>query len=72
MQAVWTAGRVRDASNPSAFAWDLGRTPFDPEDNYVAQLVASCSQITEGITMGTDVSQAHHTPEHTDAMIRSR
>jgi 5-methylthioadenosine/S-adenosylhomocysteine deaminase len=71
VQAVWTAGRVRDPRNPSAFVWDLGRTPFDPEDNYVAQLVASLSQISEGVTMGTDVSQANHTPEHTDAMIRA-
>ena len=71
VQAVWTAGRVPDPRSPGAFAWDLGRTPFDPEDNYTAQLVASLSQISEGVTMGTDVSQANHTPEHTDAMIRA-
>jgi cytosine/adenosine deaminase-related metal-dependent hydrolase len=71
VQAVWTAGRVPDPRSPGTFAWDLGRTPFDPEDNYIAQLVASLSQISEGVTMGTDVSQANHTPAHTDAMIRA-
>jgi hypothetical protein len=29
------------------------------------------SQITQGITCGTDTSQASHTPEHTDAMIEA-
>jgi 5-methylthioadenosine/S-adenosylhomocysteine deaminase len=28
------------------------------------------SEISEGITTGTDTSQANHTPEHTDAMIK--
>lgn len=71
VQNVWTAGRLRDPGDPATFAWDLGRVPFDPEDGYIAQLVASLSQISEGVTMGTDVSQANHTPEHTDAMIRA-
>jgi hypothetical protein len=50
--------------------WDLGRVPYDPEDCYIAQLIACLSQITEGVTCGTDTSQANHTPEHTDAMIK--
>lgn len=70
VQNVWTAGRIRDPADPNAVIWDLGRVPFDPEDCYIAQLVACLSQISEGVTMGTDVSQANHTPEHTDAMIR--
>src|SRR6185436_6976365 len=55
---------------PGAYVWDLGRVPYDPEDGYLAQLVACLSEITEGITCGTDVSQANHTPDHTDAMIK--
>jgi 5-methylthioadenosine/S-adenosylhomocysteine deaminase len=70
VQNVWTAGRIADPANPNRVIWDLGRVPCDPEDGYIAQLVACLSQISEGVTTGTDVSQANHTPEHTDAMIK--
>ena len=49
---------------------DLGRVPYDPEDCYISQVVACLSEITQGITTGTDTSQPNHTPEHTDAMIK--
>ena len=66
VQNIWTAGRIGPATAPQ---WDIGRSPSDPEDNYNAELIACLSQITQGITCGTDTSQASHTPEHTDAMI---
>src|SRR3954469_23041995 len=69
VQNIWTAGRIVDPSNPNTVVWDLGRPPYDPEDLYISELVACLSQITEGVTMGTDTSQGSHTPEHTDAMI---
>ena len=58
------------ARTRTAFIWDLGRVPYDPEDCYISELVACLSEISEGITTGTDTSQANHTPEHTDAMIK--
>ena len=70
VQNIWTAGRLADPRNPGAFIWDLGRVPYDPEDCYISELVACLSQISEGVTCGTDTSQANHTPEHTDAMIK--
>jgi 5-methylthioadenosine/S-adenosylhomocysteine deaminase len=70
VQNIWTAGRIADPANPANFIWDLGRVPYDPEDLYISELVACLSEISEGITMGTDTSQASHTPEHTDAMIQ--
>ena len=70
VQNIWTAGRLADPANPANFIWDLGRVPYDPEDCYISELVACLSEISEGITMGTDTSQASHTPEHTDAMIQ--
>jgi cytosine/adenosine deaminase-related metal-dependent hydrolase len=70
VQNIWTAGRIADPANPSNFIWDLGRVPYEPEDCYISELVACLSQITEGVTSGTDTSQASHTPEHTDALIR--
>ena len=70
VQNIWTAGRIADPARPGNFIWDLGRVPYDPEDCYISQLVACLSEITEGVTTGTDTSQANHTPEHTDAMIK--
>ncbi len=70
VQNIWTAGRITDPANPASVIWDLGRVPYDPEDCYISELVACLSEISEGITMGTDTSQASHTPEHTDAMIQ--
>ena len=70
VQNIWTAGRIAGTANPNAVVWDLGRVPYDPEDCYISQLVACLSEISEGITTGTDTSQASHTPEHTDAMIK--
>ena len=69
VQNIWTAGRIGDPARPGTYLWDLGRVPYDPEDCYVSELVACLSEISEGITCGTDTSQANHTPEHTDAMI---
>jgi len=70
VQAIWTAGRIPDPAKAGSFIWDLGRVPYDPEDLYISELVACLSQISEGVTTGTDTSQANHTPEHTDAMIK--
>jgi len=70
VQNVWTAGRITAPADPNAIVWDLGRAPYDPEDCYISELVACLSEISEGITTGTDTSQSSHTPEHTDAMIK--
>jgi cytosine/adenosine deaminase-related metal-dependent hydrolase len=70
VQAIWTAGRVVDPMNPSRVIWDLGRHPYDPEDCYISMLVACLSEMTQGITTGTDTSQANHTPAHTDALVK--
>ncbi len=66
VQAIWTTGRIGSAAAP---LWDLGRSPYDPVDCYISELVASLSQINQGVTCGVDTSQSSHTPEHTDAMI---
>jgi hypothetical protein len=70
VQNIWTAGRIADPANPANIIWDLGRVPYDPEDLYICELVACLSEISEGVTMGTDTSQASHSPDHTDAMIQ--
>jgi cytosine/adenosine deaminase-related metal-dependent hydrolase len=70
VQGIWTAGRLPNPAVPGTFIWDLGRPSYDPEDCYISELVGSLGQITQGITMSTDTSQASHTPEYTDAMIQ--
>lgn len=70
VQAIWTAGRIVDPADPNRVIWDLGRVPYDPEDCYISELVTCLSQLTQGVTCGTDTSQANHTPEHTDAIIK--
>jgi 5-methylthioadenosine/S-adenosylhomocysteine deaminase len=70
VQNIWTAGRIVEPGNPSNIIWDLGRVPYDPEDCYIAELIACLGQISEGVTCGTDTSQSSHTPAHTDALIK--
>lgn len=70
VQEIWTPGRMPNPAAPGTPIWDLGRPPYDPEACYLAELVASLSQITQGITTSTDTSQSSHTPEYTDAMIK--
>ena len=41
---------------------------YRPEDVYISELVASLSQLDAGVTTVLDVSQIHHTPEHSDAV----
>ncbi len=63
----WTSGRV--VSETDELILDLGRSPYTPDDCYLAELVASLSEINNGVTTGIDTSQSSHTPEHTDALI---
>jgi cytosine/adenosine deaminase-related metal-dependent hydrolase len=67
VQNIWTTGRIGPAASP---IWDLGRSPYNPEDCYISELVACWASINEGVTAGIDTSQSSHTPEHTDAMIQ--
>jgi 5-methylthioadenosine/S-adenosylhomocysteine deaminase len=67
IQDHWTAGSASTASGEVVL--ELGHSPYRPEDNYIAELVASLSQINAGVTTGIDTSQSSHSPEHTDAMI---
>src|SRR5947207_12217482 len=43
---------------------------FRPQDVYINELFAGLSQLDDGVTTVHDVSQIHHTPEHSDAAIQ--
>ena len=43
---------------------------YRPEDVYINELFGSLSQLDAGVTTVHDISQIHHSPEHSDAAIK--
>jgi 5-methylthioadenosine/S-adenosylhomocysteine deaminase len=43
---------------------------YRPEDVYISELFGSLSQLDDGVTTVHDISQIHHSPEHSDAAIQ--
>ena len=44
---------------------------YRPQDVYINELFAGLSQLDDGVTTVHDVSQIHHTPEHSNAAIQA-
>ncbi|HEX7783171.1 MAG TPA: amidohydrolase family protein, partial [Sphingobium sp.] len=44
---------------------------YRPQDVYISELFGSLSQIDAGVTTVMDVSQIHHSPEHSDAAVQA-
>src|SRR4029453_13713481 len=44
---------------------------YRPEDVYINELFGGLSQLDDGVTTVFDVSQIHHTPQHSDAAIKA-
>ncbi|WP_244846170.1 amidohydrolase family protein [Mesorhizobium sp. L-8-3] len=44
---------------------------YRPQDVYINELFGSLSQIDAGVTTVMDVSQIHHSPEHSDAAVEA-
>src|SRR6516225_3033948 len=44
---------------------------YRPQDVYINELFGALSQLDDGVTTVHDVSQIHHTPQHSDAAIRA-
>src|SRR4029077_10412450 len=50
----------------------LGFAPkYRPEDVYISELFGGLAQLDHGVTTVHDVSQIHHSPEHSDAAIQA-
>jgi 5-methylthioadenosine/S-adenosylhomocysteine deaminase len=50
----------------------LGFAPrYRPEDVYISELFGGLAQLDAGVTTVHDVSQIHHSPEHSDAAIKA-
>jgi 5-methylthioadenosine/S-adenosylhomocysteine deaminase len=44
---------------------------YRPEDVYINELFAGLSQLDDGVTTVHDISQIHHSPQHSDAAIQA-
>src|SRR4051812_13656805 len=44
---------------------------YRPQDVYINELFGGLSQLDDGVTTVHDVSQIHHSPEHSDAAIQA-
>ncbi len=44
---------------------------YRPQDVYINELFGGLSQLDDGVTTVHDVSQIHHTPDHSDAAIQA-
>jgi cytosine/adenosine deaminase-related metal-dependent hydrolase len=62
-------GRPESAAN--YYEWMLQKFSvlYRPQDVYISELFGGLSQIDAGVTTVMDVSQIHHSPEHSDAAI---
>jgi 5-methylthioadenosine/S-adenosylhomocysteine deaminase len=50
----------------------LGFAPiYRPQDVYINELFGALSQLDDGVTTVHDVSQIHHTPQHSDAAVQA-
>src|SRR5467141_3969132 len=61
------------SANPSYFEYILltFAPVYRPEDVYISELFGGLAQLDDGVTTVFDVSQIHHSPEHSDAAIQA-
>lgn len=63
----------RPESGANYYEWMLQKFSvlYRPEDVHISELFGGISQIDAGVTTVMDVSQIHHSPEHSDAAIQA-
>nr|WP_205704821.1 amidohydrolase family protein [Kineococcus indalonis] len=66
-------GSGSPSADPNYAEEVLGRfaPAYRPEDVYVNELFAGLSQLDAGVTTVHDISQIHHSPEHSDAAVQA-
>ena len=62
-------GREVNATNYYETILQQFSMAYRPEDVYINELFAGIAQLDAGVTTVMDVSQIHHSPEHSDAAI---
>jgi cytosine/adenosine deaminase-related metal-dependent hydrolase len=62
-------GRPHGTLNYSDYVLQRLTKVFRPQDVYISELLGSLAQLDAGVTTVMDVSQIHHSPEHSDAAV---
>ena len=66
---LFNDGKPHGAINYFEFILGKFAPVYRPRDVYINELFGSLSQIDAGVTTVHDISQIHHSPEHSDAAI---
>src|SRR5712671_4003356 len=71
--SVSSDGSPTPSANPTYFEYILltFAPVYRPEDVYISELFGGLSQLDDGVTTVHDVSQIHHSPQHSDAAIKA-
>src|SRR5467141_1954910 len=66
-------GSGSPSANPTYYEYILLKFApvYRPEDVYISELFGGLAQLDDGVTTVHDVSQIHHSPQHSDAAIRA-
>lgn len=66
-------GSGTPSANPTYFEYILSRFApvYRPQDVYFNELFGGLSQLDHGVTTVHDISQIHHTPQHSDAVAQA-
>src|SRR5881397_2062571 len=66
-------GSGSPSANPTYFEYILltFAPVYRPEDVYISELFGGLAQLDDGVTTVHDVSQIHHSPQHSDAAIKA-
>jgi cytosine/adenosine deaminase-related metal-dependent hydrolase len=67
---LFNDGKPHGAVNYADYVLGNFSQVYRPEDVHISELFGSLSQIDAGVTTVLDVSQIHHSPEHSDAAIK--
>jgi cytosine/adenosine deaminase-related metal-dependent hydrolase len=67
---LFNDGKPHGAINYFEFILGKFAPVYRPQDVYINELFGSLSQIDAGVTTVHDISQIHHSPEHSDAAIQ--
>jgi len=64
-------GLPENASNYYETVLQTFSMGYTPEDVYINEVFAGISQLDAGVTTVMDVSQIHHSPEHSDSVVQA-
>jgi 5-methylthioadenosine/S-adenosylhomocysteine deaminase len=66
-------GSGSPSANPTYYEYILltFAPKYRPQDVYISELFGGLSQLDDGVTTVHDVSQIHHSPQHSDAAIKA-